>query len=875
MKRVERYLPSAMLALAMVSVGGVAAAQETDDVIVVRGAFVPDEKKSTAEISNLLDAESFERIGDSDIAGALRRVTGLSITGGRFPVARGLNERYTYVTLNGVPIPSPEPLRRSAPLDIIPTSVLEGSLAQKTFSPQFSGEFGGAAIDLQTVTRPARDSLNLSVGFSVDTQSTLKSGLFHEGSNTDVFGWDDGLRDLPGLAADVVATGAPADQDAFDTSFEQENTLLITEGEVPANGDASATLSKLFEFDNGGALGTVTYVGYSNDWEVRQGEANRIDTFAGGEFSLAQRQDFTFDETRQNIQLNALNSTGYEFADGNHEVGLTTYILRDTLKRSRIAEVFAVRDVGDDPLRQENTDWLEREVWQAQLSGEHVFPSLIDLEASWRLAYGEATREAPYERRTTRQLNPATGVFQFFNNDNGSNTVIFSDLKDENLYAGLDFVLPLVVTDRAIDLKFGAAYTDNSRDTQRTVFSFGGDQTPNSPDLIGARTDLIYSDPVLGSSILDIEYTNTLQEPNASSGSLEVLAAYAMAEVDLTDFLRASVGVRFEDSTQESTTELTSRPELATSFPAIEEDYLLPAITVTWNPVGQFQLRAGFSQTIARPQFRELVFSDFLDLDYDIVLRGNPFLENSEIDNYDARVEWYFNRGEFLTLGAFFKEITNPIEQYKTSGEDEAFSFLNAPSAELWGIEAEFQKTFDLAEMFPSKDWFDGKELFFLTNYTYAQSEVQSSDDLISIPSADVGGVAERSLAASTLVREGRPMVGQSDHLFNLQIGLEVPESGTKVTALLNYASERVLFAEARADDNTPPAIIEQPPVSLDLVMSQDIEVGGGIYGLGIKVQNILGEDFNAFREDNAGLSLPFLEYDRGTTFSISLDRDF
>ncbi|MEM9233388.1 MAG: TonB-dependent receptor plug domain-containing protein, partial [Pseudomonadota bacterium] len=105
-------MPSAALALAMAGIGGTAVAQE--DVIVVRGALVPDEKRRTTEISSLLDADDLERIGDSDVAGALRRLTGISVTGGKYPVARGLNERYSSVTLNGVPIPSPEPLRRAA-----------------------------------------------------------------------------------------------------------------------------------------------------------------------------------------------------------------------------------------------------------------------------------------------------------------------------------------------------------------------------------------------------------------------------------------------------------------------------------------------------------------------------------------------------------------------------------------------------------------------------------------------------------------------------------------------------------------------------------------------------------------------------------------
>lgn len=877
MMKVKTLLPSAALALAMAGIGGVASAQD-EDIIVVRGALVPDEKRQSTEISSVLDADALERIGDSDVAGALRRITGISVTGGRFPVARGLNERYSSVTLNGVPIPSPEPLRRAAPLDIIPTSVIGGSLAQKTFSPQFSGEFGGAAIDLQTIARPADDFLTLKASLGLDTESAFRNGLFHDGSDTDVFGWDDGLRDLPSAAASVIAAGGVADdtaQVALDTGFEQYNTLAITSGDVPVNGSGSVSFGKIFDFDSGATIGSTTFVGYDNTWEHREGFADREDTFASGVFSGQQRKDFTFEETRQNIQLNALNTTGFQSANGDHEIALTTYLLRDTLKRSRIADILNERDVSENLLRQESTDFLERQIWQAQLNGSHFFPGAGDLEANWRLSYGEAERDAPYERQSLRQQTNA-GNFQAFNNTAGDNSIIFSDLKDENLFAAIDFTKPLEFEQVYVDLKFGGAYADNSRVTNRNVFSLGDAQIGGGTDLLDSSWLLILSDPVTASGLIDYEYNNTTQEPNVSTGDLEVTSGYAMANIEFNEFLSGMVGVRYEESTQSSSTLLSSDATTLSNFDDIEEEYFLPAATVTWRPNDQWQFRAGYSETIARPQFRELVFTDFQDLDFDAVLRGNPFLQNSELKNYDVRAEYYFGgRGEFITLGAFFKEIDKPIEQYETGGEDNAYSFINAPSAELFGIEAEFQKVFLLDEIFEGDFW-NGKEFLFLTNYTYSDSEVQSSDtEQVILASATPGGVIQRSLPASLVVRDGRPLVGQSEHLYNLQLGIEDVDTGTKATVLLNYASERVLYAEVNASQSSPPAVVEQPPVSLDFVLSQDLEIGQGVYGLGIKVQNILGEDFNTFRTDTAGTERTFLEYDRGTKFSVSLSREF
>jgi hypothetical protein len=76
---------------------------------------------------------------------------------------RGLNERYSSATLNGSPLPSPEPLRRVAPLDLFPTSVLSGVVVSKTYSPEFSGEFGGGAINMTTKGLPNEAFLEISL----------------------------------------------------------------------------------------------------------------------------------------------------------------------------------------------------------------------------------------------------------------------------------------------------------------------------------------------------------------------------------------------------------------------------------------------------------------------------------------------------------------------------------------------------------------------------------------------------------------------------------------------------------------------------------------------------------------------------------------
>lgn len=878
--------PSALLAAAMLAIGGQAAAQDADtasgiadeitDEIVVRGVFIPNEKKSTSEITSVLSAEAFARAGDSDLASALSRVTGLSIADGRFPIVRGLNERYQSATLNGVPLPSPEPLRRAAPLDLFPTAILSELVVAKTFSPSYSGEFGGGLISLRTGAVPDEDFATLSVGFSVDTVTTLGDGLFFDGGDTDVLGFDDGLRDLPAaaeaaaLAGGVLSTEA---QTALDTSFDQNQTLLITSNETPVSGGGSLAFGKVFKDDGDVRIGTLFYAGYDNDFETRDGVRDRPERFSAGAIVQDPAEPdvrFDFFETRQVVELNALNTTGIEFGAGDHEVSLTSFLLRSTLKRAQISNGVDFDVEGGSPLRFERTDFIERQVWQSQLNGKHLFADLADLEVSWRAAYGEAQRDAPYERQTGFSNRNGEG-FRFSNTQPDFNFINFSNLSDENLYGGIDAVLPIDIAGRAVELSGGIAYAERTRQNVRRDFSLRLGDVPD--ELAFSRADLIFDEAVLATSLLDFQVAAGRLFPDATEASLETFGAYGAFDVEAGEFFRFSGGLRYEDSTQESRVLLTSDPDAGQSQ-VLEDDFLLPALTVTWIPTGDVQLRAGWSQTLTRPQFRELAPTGFIDPDLDVSLEGNPFLVNTRIDSFDARAEWYIGAREFVTLGAFYKDFENPIEQFLLGTDAARASFLNAPGAEVWGAEAEAEKTFELEGIDGGLSFLDGKDLVIGANYTYAQSDVSADGEVV----LSTGGLTPQPLIqdASGRITEGRPLQGQSDHLVNFRIGIEDPDTDSKVTLLVNYASERVLFAESPVSNgNVRPAVLEQPPLSVDLVVASNFELKGAEYGLGVKVTNLLGDDFEATQRGANGVVTPFQVFDRGTELSISLSRDF
>jgi hypothetical protein len=166
------------------------------------------ERRQTDNVVDVIGAEQMARAGDSSAAGALKRVTGLSIVGGKYIYVRGMGERYSATTLNGMFLPSPEPERRVVPLDLFPTGVLGSVVVQKTVSPDVSAEFGGGVVQLRTRGVPEEAFVEVAASVEYVAGTTFTDGLSYDGGGVDWLGVDDGARALPGpVAAEFDRSG--------------------------------------------------------------------------------------------------------------------------------------------------------------------------------------------------------------------------------------------------------------------------------------------------------------------------------------------------------------------------------------------------------------------------------------------------------------------------------------------------------------------------------------------------------------------------------------------------------------------------------------------------------------------------------------------
>jgi outer membrane receptor protein involved in Fe transport len=844
------------------------------DIVVTgtRGNVV----RQTPQVVSVLSGADIARTGEGDIAGALQRVTGLSVVGNGFVFVRGLGDRYSLALLNGSPLPSPEPLRRVVPLDIFPTGVIASALVQKSYSVNYPGEFGGGVINLTTPAVPRESFLDVGLSASGDVESTFQLGYSYYGSELDPFGFDDGTRDFPAALRSAMVGGAfggtsAAERRDFAAGLSNAPTTLLQRmGDTPANVSAELSGGSSFEI-RGGRIGFVAAAGYSNVWRTRDAlQQTTTDPGLAG----TPLTSFNTVSTDNRIIVSGLLGLGAEF--GEHRIRWTNLYIRDTLKQGRLAAGFNRNVADQDPalppsLMEQNTYWFERQLIDTQLVGEFHFGNLsVDL----RGAFASTQRESPYERSLTYFYlgdgNPATSgttdVDDYVNNLSSSGqtaSIAFSELREDLYSGGIDlayrFEGPVPIT-----LSAGYAYSQTDRTSFRFQFQYFSPDGALPVTVAQERPDFLLSDYNIYTFNIQLRDVSGAEGAASYDADLRVHGGYGQIEAQLTDTLRATVGVRYEDGVQNVLP--TGGGALAPT--RIANAYWLPAATVTWTFIDNMQLRLHASKTIARPQFRELAPQVYQDFESDREFTGNPFLTDSELLNFEARYEYYFAPGQRLSLAGFYKRIDNPIETaaFFASGQNQLRAgFANAPQATLYGAELEVQAHLPLASL--GGRFFSTRRLIFIGNYTYTQSEIRSDDSIIIGPNL-------QPVAANLLFEDGARLSGQSDHLANVQIGIEDTESVSQATFLLSYASERVTNRGPIQGLLRQPDFIERPGFRLDFVARQEVPLFGARVELKFEARNLTGQDYEEFQQVD-GNRIDINSYRVGQSFSLGVTVHF
>ncbi|MCI5106428.1 MAG: TonB-dependent receptor plug domain-containing protein [Pseudomonadales bacterium] len=836
-------MPSRKLLVACIAtaISSTAFAQppEIEEISVI-GQFVPDEKRGTDQIANVVGGEEFTRTGDSNIAESLKRISGLSTVGGKYVYVRGLGERYSTTLLNGAILPSPEPINRVVPMDLFPTAVLDSVLVQKTYSAAYPSEFGGGVLQMRTKKSTDDFFFNLSSSLGMTGNTTFKDGYTLSGGDRDWLGYDDGFREAPQALQQATANdqelrrlspftgvGVPVEtlQDVG-RSFNNQYTPSVED--APVDVDVSASLGNSHELGSGGAkFNYMAAVDYSNSWQTNEIERN---TWVPSNDGLTQQEGLLYRGTENSIDISSIVSAGLDFND-NHNVRLTSVLLRKT--DDLVARTAGFTEAASD-LEITEIEWIERELFSNQLQGDHFFPEFNELAINWRYSHIKAERDSPDER----EYRYDSGEFSSRVDGNLRNYSVLDDTADDfGLDLSMVFYGPL---NSMITTQAGYVYAEKERESEirRFGFAFVG-PIANDPDLLVLPMEQILASENISPEGFQIREITRPTDNYEANNELE--AFYAQVEFNFDDRFRFTFGGRQEDFYQRADTFDLFSPEQGITS-ELEQNEFLPAFSATFIHYDH-QFRAAYSETVSRPDFRELSPAAFTNPETGKEIVGNPDLLITDIKNYDFRWEWYFAFSDYMSLGLFYKEFTNPIEQSIVSPVDRKSTYINAQAAENKGVEYEIYKRLD----FLGEGFFNG-----LGEDLYVQGNVAFIDSEVTIREEDQNSLTSLS----------RPMQGQSDWLFNAQIGYE-PMSGTTATLLYHYYGERI----AEVGIEGAPDLIEQPFGELNFVFIKELADN---WTTTFKAKNILDERSEITQDGNVTTG-----YNKGRQLSLQLDYRF
>lgn len=806
---------------------------------------VIDEQRTVAGVTNVIGAEQFSRAGDSDAGSALSRVTGLTLVGGEFVYIRGLGERYSSTLLNGANVPSPDPTRKVVPLDLFPTGVIESILVQKSYSPDMPGDFGGGAVEIRTRGIPEESFFSLGLSIGARDGSTGEKGLSYRGGDKDWLGIDDGVRELPQPVREATDNnrqiieqgilrpeGIPPEQlealgESFPVIYDAEPQRLGPDLGVSLEG------GQVFELGSSWRLGYTAALLWDDEIQTRLEQQRSFIPLGDG--SLRLNDDYDIERTRRNVQLSGFLTAGIEYED-NHRVDVTSMILRQTEDEAFIQEGFNLDE--DGIIRITELEWEERELISNQIKGEHQLPDLLDLNLAWDYAESNASRYVPDQRRYRYDPDAVAGFILSRRAD--SNVRRFSDLDDTATDWGLDLTLPFSVGPVETAVSAGYRLLEKSRDSEIRRYSFGSinrlsEDQRRQPSL----EDIINSDNIGPDGLVLRELTRSTDSYTAA---LDIEAFYANLDFKFFDLIRLAVGARIEDWEQNAITFDLFDPEDDIVAELGDEEFL-PAAALTWFITDRQQLRAGYAETLIRPDFKELSPAPFTDPVLNREVLGNAELQPSSVTHYDLRWEFYPSPDELISLGLFYKLIDSPIEVTIEPGVQQRLTFANAIEAENFGVEFEARKQLGfLAERWPRWGWLD--RFFVSGNLAWIESEI-TIDEL------------------GILTSSSRALQGQSPYIVNFQLGYDDEDRGLAATLQFNQVGPRISEVGVLG----APDKEESPAAQLDLVLQYRWRPWAGFK---MKFGNMLDAEFEITQGDEVTQS-----YKVGRTVSLGVDIDF
>jgi hypothetical protein len=776
-----------------------------------------DEQRTSNGILNSTTAEQIAKSPDGDAAAAVKRVSGVTVQDGKYVFVRGLGERYTQTSLNGARVPSPEPEKKMVPLDLFPAGLLDAITTSKTFTPDQPGDFSGALVDIRTRDFPGNKQLRFSFSGGMNAGANAQQVLQAPKAGSEWLALAGSARDLPTVvraAGNLTGVKPGAQTNTLVNAFRKAWTPA--RGSAQPNGGFGLSYGGQDELF-GRKIGYVSSLSYSTAQEVRLNE--RITTpRADGKGGASPLNDFRGETGRSSVLWGGL-------------LNLSTWLgpksrvtLSNTYNRTSDNEAQSLLGSNEDfatTQRSTRISYIQRSVLSSQLRGEHVVGSKQTI--NWNVSRSEVSRDEP--DRADLIYDKIGSTFEWKGGANDA-TRTFSALHEQDFAGALNYRLLLGRESDNRAIKVGAYRRDLHRDSDVRAY-----------DMVNLRLDLADlrqpAEQLFSGRYTAKSDTNLLIRPSTFGGQYRateaLTAGYAMLELPLTEKLRFIGGARLEKADIDVRSRTPQGLDTTTSLRNLD---VLPSLALAWNISERQNLRISASQTLSRPEYRELSPVAYLSIGGTDEERGNPGLKRSLIQNYDVRWELYPGNGEVLSLGAFAKTFKNPIERVLVATTGKAqIGFTNAESATNYGVELDMRK--NLGGMIDAL-----QPITVFSNATVMASRITISD----------------ALTAAT--NPNRPMVGQAPYVVNTGVSYSNLAGSVNATLLYNKVGKRIVLAGV----NPIPDTYEMARNVLDF--SVQIPVVKSV-SLKMNAQNLLNAPFL----EKTG-NLERRRYDMGRVFS-------
>lgn len=629
-------------------------------------ALQMERQKATLAIENLGSKEMGIK-GISNVEEGVKKITGISIASAGQLIVRGLGDRYSTTTLNGLPIASPNPDNKLIPLDLFPSSTVQNITVSKVYDAGSFADYSGAHIDINTKENVTSNFFNISlnVGGKLNTLGKDRYQMDRNGSLLKTPSMDQAALNMSKTEFNEYVKS----KDIFNTSFavSKKTSLPELSGNIGFGkniGIGNQTLSMLASISAGNGQQTLNNAFY----KTLEASGNALD-------------NFSYDSYADELKLAALGYLGYTLRK-HDRIGYTFFYARnasDTYQRREGEDSEGYELTGSNNVTHIYT------LQNHQLNGLHNFGEHEQWELTWGGSYGKTSSEEP-DRRQVMYIKNSQGGLSLFTLNQQETARYFGELNEEEWNANLG--LKWRWSEQNF-VKIGFNYKDKNRDYAGTRFYYDARKLNPTIDNIYDTDGFLNQENIANGNITVGRYMYPYEAYKAGN---DIYAGYVATDFYPMESMLVNLGVRYEISKQ-WVKYATDGGEKYSKHRDLNKNDFFPTLNMRYAVNEENSLRFSVSRTITRPSFIEMAPFLYQESYGSAQIRGNADLQNGYNLNFDLRYELFKKNGDMLSVTGYFKYLDKPIERTQMlNGGSTIHSFNNADNGMAGGVEIEVRK---------------------------------------------------------------------------------------------------------------------------------------------------------------------------------------